>query len=237
MKRACLPMLLLATAAVAGDVRFSPTFTLEDFADLGEALGDALAFPNLTTAKPSGIAGFEAMAVAGGLRVAEGERWLAHAFSRGTTLGIFPAPRLLVRKGLPARLDVGVQVGELAGERFAGGELRWSLYSGGVILPAVALSGSYTQLAVEELESRVGELKLVVSKGFAVVAPYAGVGVRRQRTEAFFGDPHPFWRRVEGNRALAFAGLVIHPFPAVRVVAEVKQAFVTSYYLAFGVGL
>lgn len=237
MKRTWLVFLLFAAVAAAGEVHFSPNFSPAELADLGEALGDALAFPNLTTAKPLGIVGFEAMAVAGGLRVAEKEPWLAQAFTKGTTLGVFPAPRLLVRKGLPARLDLGAQVGEVAGERFAGGELRWSLFPGGVVLPAIGLSGSYSQLAMQVLESRVAELKLVVSKGFVLLAPYTGVGLRRQRTEAFFGDPNPVCHQVEGERAVAFAGLVLHPFPAVRVLAEVKRGFLTSFYLALGVGL
>jgi hypothetical protein len=242
MRGAFLLVALLASSLSAGQLRFSPEFQEAELASLGEALADLLAFPNLTTAKPSGLAGFQVLGVVGGLRVAGSEKWFAHAFTGGRTLGLLPAGRLVARKGLPASLDVGVQVGTLAGERFWGGELRWALFKGGVILPAVGVAGSYGELSHPILNVRMGEVKVVVSKGFLLVSPYAGLGLRRQQTKGYFadailGEALPRWHRVEGDRGMAFVGAVFHPLPLLQLVAEVKRGFSTTYFLGLGVGL
>lgn len=237
MKRAWLLLLCFASSGFAGGFAFDPRFTPHDLSHLGEAMALLLAFPNLTTAAPSGIAGFEMMGVASGLPVHSRERWYRYAVDANRTLGLLPVFRLVARKGLPWNLDVGVQYGKFADEPFWGGEIRWSLYEGGVILPAVALSGSYSGLSTGAVDFRVGELKLVVSKGFLVLAPYAGVGVRRQEIEAFFGDPSPSWHKADGDRVVVLAGVVVHPLPLLRVVAEAQRGAFTSYFVAVGVGL
>lgn len=237
MKRAFALLLVLASPVLAGGFSFSPQFTPSDLDDLGQALAELLAFPNLTTAAPSGVAGFEAMVVGGGLPVSSDERWFRYGVDTRRTLGLVPAPRVVARKGLPWNLDVGAQYGEFAAEPFWGGELRWSLYEGGVILPALALSGSYTWLSRGDVDFRVGEVKLLASKGFVILAPYAGVGVRRATIDAFFGDPAPRWHSAEGEQAVVLAGIVVHPLPLIRVVAEARRGAFTSYFVAFGVGL
>lgn len=237
MKRALVLLLCFAGSAFAGGFSFDPRFTPQDLNQLGEAMAEVLAYPNLTTAAPSGIAGFELMGVASGLPVGSRERWYRYAVDANRTLGLLPAYRVVARKGLPWDLDVGVQYGEFAGEPFWGGEVRWSLLEGGAILPAIGLSASWTWLSHRQVDFRVGELKLVASKGFLVLAPYAGVGVRRQEIEAFFGDPSPRWHRAEGDRVVALAGVVVHPLPLVRVVAEARRGAFTSYFVALGVGL
>ncbi len=236
--RKALPWLLcLSSAAGAAELRLSPQLSPAELATLAEALADALAFPNLTTAKPSGLAGFEVMVVAGGVTVDEDQGWYAHAFSGSTTLGFLPAPRVVARKGLPRKLDVGLELGQFADQRFWGGEVRLSLYSGGTLTPALAAVASYDRLDHPVVHLRVGEVKLVVSKGFLVAAPYLGVGWRRQETQARFGEPVARWRGVEGERGVFYVGAVVHPIPLLRLVAEVRQGFRTSYFLAVGVGL
>ncbi|GBC79815.1 hypothetical protein HRbin09_01041 [bacterium HR09] len=237
MKRLLALLFLFASRVLAGGFSFDPQFTPQQLSDLGEAMAELLAFPNLTTAAPSGVAGFEVMGVAGGLSVSSRERWYRYAVDEKTTLGLLPAYRVVARKGLPWNLDVGAQYGQFAGEPFWGGELRWSLFEGGVILPALGLSGSWTWFSHPQVDFRVGELKLVASKGFVLLAPYAGVGVRHQEIEAFFGDPAPRWHRAQGDRTVVLAGVVIHPLPLLRVVAEARRGAFTSYFVALGVGL
>lgn len=237
MWRAFAWLLALAGPVFAGGISFSPQFTPSDLRHLGLAMAELLTFPNLTTAAPSGVAGFEVVAAVGGLPVKASERWYRYGMETDRILGLLATPRIVARKGLPRRLDVGVQYGQLAGEPFWGGELRWSLSEGGVILPALALSGSYTWLSRSRVDFRVAEVRVVASKGFVIVAPYAGVGVRRHQVEGFFGDPAPRWHSAEAQRVGVLAGVVIHPAPLVRVVAEARRGTWTSYFVAFGVGL
>ncbi len=237
MKRVFGIFLLVASASFAGGFSFAPQLTPADLEDLGDAMGELLAFPQLTTAAPSGVAGFELMAVAGGLRASSHDRWYRYGVDQGRTLGLLVAPRVVARKGLPWKLDVGAQYGTFAGEVFWGGEVKRSLVEGGAVLPAVSVALSLTRLSGEGVDFWVSDARLVASKGFVVVAPYAGVGWRRQRVEAFFGDPAPRWHKAESDRAEALAGLVEHPLPAVRVVAEARRGAFSSFFVGLGVGL
>lgn len=236
MKTAALALFLTAASAFAGEISFSRDFTSAHLRKLAQALGDALAFPNLTSARSSGLLGFEIMGVLGGAQVSEGESWRRTSRGFDNTLGLLPAPRILLRKGLP-KVDLGFQVGELAGERFLGGEVRWTISQGKVVLPAMAVVASFTRLNQEVLDFRLGELKLVISKGFVFLTPFVGAGVQRYKAEALFGETVLSWHEANGEGASGFVGVVFHPLPAFRIVAEAKRGFSTSYFVGFGVGL
>lgn len=237
MRKVALAFFLIAGSLFAGEISFSPGFTNAHFRQLASALGDALAFPNLTSARWSGLLGFEIMGVLGGVQVSEEESWRRNSQGFENTLGVLPAPRILLRKGLPGRIGIGLQVGELAGERFLGGEARWTVFRGKVVLPAMAVVASFTRLHQEVLDFRLGELKLVVSKGFVLLTPFVGVGAQRYKAEALFGETALFWHEANGGKPTAFAGVVFHPLPALRIVAEAKKGFSSSYFVGFGVGL
>lgn len=237
MKTTALAFFLTAGTLFAGEISFSPDFTSAHLRQLAQALGDALAFPNLTSARASGLLGFEIMGVLGGTQVSEGESWRRNSRGLGNTLGLLAAPRILLRKGLPGRVDIGLQVGELAGERFFGGEARWALFQGNVALPAAAVVASFTRLDHEVLNFRLAELKFLISKGFLVLTPFAGVGVQRYKAEALFGKTVPSWHEAKSEGAVGFAGMVVRPLPAFRIVVEAKKGFSTSYFVGFGVGL
>lgn len=237
MKRMALALFLTAGNVFAGEISFSPNFTVAHLRQLARALGDALAFPNLTSAGSSGLLGFEIVGVLGGAQVSEGESWRRNSRGLDNTFGLLAAPRILLRKGLPKRVDLGLQVGELAGERFFGGELRWSIFGGRVVLPAMAVVASFTRFNQEVLDFRLGELKLLISKGFVFMTPFVGLGVQRYKAEALFGGTMLSWHEATGQGAAALAGVVFRPLPAFRIVAEAKKGFSTSYFVGFGVGL
>ena len=54
---------------------------------------------------------------------------------------------------------------------------RYAILQGGVAEPALGLRGTYSKLSgVNELDFHTTGLELLVSKGFAIFTPYAGVG-------------------------------------------------------------
>ncbi|MCX7895414.1 MAG: hypothetical protein N2447_05625, partial [Thermoanaerobaculum sp.] len=173
----------------------------------------------------------------GGVRVSAREGWYRYALEQERWLGVLSASRVVVRKGLLAGVTLGAQYGRFAGEPFWGGEVRWSLYPGGTLLPAVALGAGYSWLANSLVDFGVGEVRLVLSKGFVLLTPYAGLGVRHQRLEAKFGEPVPRWHQTEGSRAVVTAGVVMYPLPLVRLVAEARKGFATTFAVAVGVAL
>jgi hypothetical protein len=61
--------------------------------------------------------------------------------------------------------------------RLAGGELRWSFVSGSTVWPAIGVRGAFTKLAgVDQLDFTTKSVDLSISKGFAFVTPYGGIG-------------------------------------------------------------
>ena len=226
---------MAAAGARAGDIRFGTGFSPGDLSTMVDVVSDAVVFPNLGPAEPTGLVGFEVLAAAGGPRADTGSHWWKNGVSGDTTLGVLNGSRIIVRKGLPLRFDVGVQSGEVLGQRFWGVEGRWALLEGGVVSPALALRASHSWLD-GPLDLKVDEAQLVLSKGFAMLTPYAAVGYRRGEGRATIGDLVARRYAVTESRATAAAGVRLG-LPVFRVVAEVRRGAETGYFIGVGVGL
>ncbi len=239
--RRVLPMALLAAllagSAGAGGFSFSTSFTPGDFRDLADAFGDAVSFPNLGTAASAGVAGFEVIAAAGGPQVDTGAHWWRNGVDARTFGGVLTGYRGIVRKGLPWHLDVGAQVGRVAGEQMWGGELRWGIWDGGILAPAVALRLAYSRLGGSAVALDVSEAQFVVSKGFPIVSPFAAAGFRRTVAAADFGDPVPVHHRVDAGRWTGAVGAKFTLLPLFHLLAEARRGSTTSFFVGAGVGL
>lgn len=241
MRRLCsglcvVPLVLTAGLAHAGGFSFGPQFTENDLKGLAGAIGDVVTFPNLGTAAATGLTGLEVLAAAGGPQVDTGSSWWRYVDGR-TVGGVLYGHRVIVRKGLPLNLDVGAQFGQVAGERFWGGEVRWAVLEGGTVSPALALRASYSQLTGAPFDLDVAEAQLIISKGFLVVAPYGAIGYRRVFARANFGEPVAAAHSADSNRGTLTAGVRVTLFPLVRLIGEVRQSSKTSFFFGVGVGL
>ncbi len=238
MRRLCCCVLicLAAPSASAGDLVLAPGFSPGDLADLAAVIADAITFPQLAEAAPLGLTGFHVVVAAGGPEVATRADWWNSAMKDRVVGNVLIAPRALLRKGLPMRLDVGVQVGKVFGLTFWGGEAAWGLMEGGALLPAVGLAGSYCRLEDSPVALEIGEARLTVSKGFAVITPFASLGLRRERTSAELDVPFAGVFTVEDERVTGAAGVVVG-VPPLRFVAEVRRAAATGFFVGVGVGL
>jgi len=97
-------------------------------------------------------------------------------------------PTIRVHKGLPAGFDLGLTYAAIPGSniRYTGGELRYAILEGGTASPAIAVRGSLTKLSgVDQLAFDTQGIDISISKGFAFITPYAGIG--RVWVES---DPH-----------------------------------------------
>jgi hypothetical protein len=175
LKLACIASLLVSLPVAAGDVNIQ-TLNQTEFRALSEDLGAALSYKPLTPAAPLGITGFD-MGIAATVTKLDNSAVLAKA-GAGTRTSVV-APTLRLNKGLPFDIDVGAMYGGIPGTniRLVGGEVRYALVSGGTATPAIGLRGSYTKLTgVDQLELNTKGVDLSISKGFAMITPYAGVG-------------------------------------------------------------
>ena len=90
-----------------------------------------------------------------------------------------PIAKLHVHKGLPFNFDVGAFLSTAPDSniKLMGAELRYAFIEGGVTMPAIALRGTYTRLSgVDQLDFDTRGVELTISKGFAMLTPYAGIG-------------------------------------------------------------
>ncbi len=228
---------LSAAPALAGGPVFGTGFTAADLDALTEAIGDVVAFPNLSTAAPGGVAGFQLLAAAGGPEVDTSAHWWSYVPHANRIGGVLFGQRVIARKGLPSNLDVGVQVGRVFGEQFWGADARWAFVESGVLSPAVALRASYSRLTGSFVDSfQVGEVQLVASKGFPLVSPYGAVGYRRASARATFGDPAPADHSATASGVTGALGIRVTVFPFLHVFGEVRRSTRTGVFVGAGVG-
>ena len=232
----CLLIAVVAAPAWGGGFTLLPGFNTADLADLADAVADGITFPNLGGAAPSGISGFAAQVAVGGPQVDTGSGWWRRGVDSRAVAGTFVGLRGIARFALPGHLQLGGQVGQLAGERFWGGEVRWELVDGGVISPSVGVRGSYSKLSADALAVEMGELQLVVSKGFAVATPYAAIGGRRVQANANFGAPIAAPHEFRRDKFSAAVGVRMALAP-LSLMGEVRQGARLGVFVGVGIGL
>jgi len=153
------------------------SITQPEFRSLSEDLGAALSYKPLVPAEPLGITGFD-IGIEASVTDLRSPQILEQATSHDVP-EVLPLARLHAHKGLPFGIDVGLSysaVPDLDIELW-GGELRYAILKGGVATPALALRASFTSLkGVDQLDFDTRAVDLSLSKGFALLTPYAGVG-------------------------------------------------------------
>ncbi|MGJ4748838.1 hypothetical protein ACQV5M_20925, partial [Leptospira sp. SA-E8] len=144
-------LLGIAVAARAGEI---------------EDLGAAVSYKPQQPAEAQGITGFDI-----GVATTQSQ------MNSGDDVTV---TRLNLHKGLPFGIDVGAFFGTAyrgdEDDRLSGFELRYALLQGGVATPAIGLRGAYTSLDNDDLDLATKSLDISISKGFALLTPYAGIG-------------------------------------------------------------
>ena len=148
-----------------------------EFRRLSSDLAGVLSYKGVVPAEPLGLAGFDI-----GVEVTSTSLRYPAAWERassGSVSSTVYVPKVHLHKGLPGGVDIGAFYSSVSNSDIElwGAELRHALIPGGVTMPAVGLRGSYTQLrGVEQLDFTTYGAELTVSKGFAFITPYAGIG-------------------------------------------------------------
>lgn len=180
MKRMIAAAVLAATSAgvqAGGDIDMLGDLAQSEFRLLSEDLGAALSYKALAPAEPLGITGFDI-----GIEATATDMEHSALFdkaSSGSGFSTLPVAKLHVHKGLPFNFDVGAFLSTAPDSniRLFGAELRYAFLEGGVAMPAIAVRGTYTRLSgVDQLDFDTRGLELTISKGFAMLTPYAGIG-------------------------------------------------------------
>jgi hypothetical protein len=138
----------------------------DDFHKISQDLGAALSYKPLSPAEPLGLFGFD-LGIAGTDTKIKNTDSFNNAGVGNISDIVVPSARFNL--GLPFGVDVGVMAGAAPSTnvRLYGGEVKWAFIKGSTTMPAVAIRASYTQL---------GGVDQLISKGFALFTPYAGIG-------------------------------------------------------------
>jgi hypothetical protein len=157
-----------------------------EFKLLSQDLAATFADKPLAPASGLGLIGFDVSATAGTTSV-ESADTLKKAANGHSVPSSLPTVGVRAEKGLPFDIDLGVGYTVVPGTSASAtsGDVKWAFWGGGLVMPAVATRVFYTQvngLGDMSLSSR--GIELSISKGFAMVTPYAGVGVVASKSSA-----------------------------------------------------
>ncbi|HLF87840.1 MAG TPA: hypothetical protein VI451_02765 [Anaerolineales bacterium] len=148
------------------------------FENLSRQVGLAISYTPLAPAAPLGLLGFDIGVEATAVNIDADENfWNDAVGEKPPSFLIFP--KVHAQKGLPLGFDVGLVYAKAPGTNIGlvGGELKWAVLKGTLVTPAVAIRGDYTKLVgVDDIEMSVYGADISISKGFAFVTPYAGIG-------------------------------------------------------------
>lgn len=156
----------------------------EQFASIARNLSAATHYKSISPAEGLGLLGFDVGVEISSTDI-DGDLFdqASDGDFKGSELII---PRLHAHKGLPFGLDVGASYTSVPDTEFSifGGEVRYSVLTGGILSPAVGVRATYSQLdGASDFDLKSTGLELTISKGFLMVTPYAGAGIVRSTAD------------------------------------------------------
>jgi hypothetical protein len=228
-------MVLMPPRATAVDFEIPPGFTQAQFDAMAEDAGLAVSYAAAAPAEPLGFPHFDVGVEATATKINPNDAHWSAVFN-GDAPSYLLVPKLRARMGLPFGIDIGAIYSTIPYVKagLLGGEVKWAAYKGSVVMPAIALRGTYTTtLNVDELKMETYSADISISKGFLVFTPYAGVGqvwVKAEEKSALVTlSPERF------SKTRGFVGLQIG-IPLIRFVLEGAFSTVQSYTARLSVG-
>lgn len=186
------------------------------------------------SAKPLGTLGFDIWVDASAAPDFEGE--VGAALDDGLPGDALTIYRVGARKGLPFDIDLGASYGQALDSdlKLFAGEISWAILDGGVATPAVGLRGVYSRTSGSDVYDldQVG-LEVEISKGFAVLTPFAGAGVVRSEStfERFGGE-----LSVDSTDTVLYGGVIINLLIP-KIILEVEQGEILQGAVRISFGL
>lgn len=225
----------LSSHAAASDIDNIASLAQSSFKALVEDLGTAIAYRSMGPAEPLGITGFDLGVEVTSTELPNFSKW-ASAVSSGDSLNDLVLPKVHLVKGLPFNINVGAfYVGSSnSNVKITGGELSYAILKGGVAKPAISVRGAFSKLSgVDELELDTQIYELSISKGFAMLTPYAGIG-KVKISGSFKGTPAGLFSDEDITATRTFVGLNMN-FGLFNMVLDTdKTGDATSYGFKLG---
>ncbi len=234
-----LMVLVLSLSAVPAMAKITFDFTgmnQDQFKKLSTDLGLAVSYVPLAPAEPLGskvLPGIDIGIEATVIKIDKNAPYWQNAV---TNPGDLPSnlifPKFHAQVGLPVvPIDLGFVYANVPGTdiKFVGGEIKWAILRGSTLTPAIAIRGAYTKVSgVDVLDMDTKSLDLSISKGFAILTPYAGIGevwITSKPTQPAIGLTKEDLTETKG-----FVGLKLS-MGLINIVGEADFAKVNEYSL------
>lgn len=204
-------LLAFGSNAMAGDLDNITALAQTEFDEFSENLTAALSYKSVTPAEAlsSGVLPF---GLDIGLEVSstaiDDDNVFSTAFSGDEPSSII-IPKLHAHVGIPFGIDVGAFITSIPDTniKLSGAELRYAIVDGGTVTPAVGIRAATTSLSgVDNYNFDSRSVELTVSKGFAMLTPYGGIG----KVWADSEDTTNTLQDVEVSQSKVFAGVNIN---------------------------
>src|SRR4029077_4052205 len=92
---------------------------------------------------------------------------------------VIPLPKLNIRKGVPAGIDLGFSFIKVSVYEIYGADVQWAFFRGNVALPTLAVRASANKADLDMVHTRTYDFDVIVSKSVTVAAePYFGIGMQ-----------------------------------------------------------
>jgi len=248
MKKLALAVLLVlvmtAPAMAKIDITIPNTYTQPYFKDLSTDLGLAIAYVPMSPAEPLGglLPGFDAGVEMSVVQLDTNKAYWKLVTPPGSTKvpGTLPFPKVHVQVGLPiVPIDLGVVYATVPGTdiKYTGGEIKFAILKGGIVMPALAVRGAMTKLSgIDVIDLSTKSLDLSVSKGFLMLTPYAGIGkvwIDSTPKGTIATSLNLKSESISENKY--FAGLKFSLLPILNIVAEADFSKIKEYSLRLNV--
>jgi len=234
-----LPLLLLfhiqTASAAEVEINIPAGVNASTFSSFSEEIGLAISYLPMAPAEPLGILGWDLGIEISAVDIDE-DLWGPFTTSSSKPPSFVPFPKIHLQKGLPLSFDIGIVYSEVPSSniKMFGGEIKWAFISGNLALPAIAIRGSYTTLSgVPGFDLQTFGADISISKGFALLTPYAGYGQvwidsKETITTTQFNE--------KISRSKPFVGVKASILPIVNLVFEADFGPVPIYTARLNVG-
>lgn len=232
-----LLFVFLASFVLAKDIEFTDsTLTQGEFESFTKELGVALSFNPMSPAEPLGITGFDIGAELVITDISDNKKYWKALIDDNDPYSYVPVPRLHVQKGLPFNIDVGAMYSAVPDSNIKlwGLELKYAILKGSATTPALSVRGSFSRLeGVDELDISTQSGDILISKGFMMLTPYAGLSALRVNASensnlVNFEDVHEVIYR-------GLAGVQFSPIPLFVINLEASIGEVNQYGVKAGI--
>ncbi len=219
--------------AAGNDIAFA-VLNQNDFDSFIDEIGTAIAYNPVSPAEPLGTLGFEVGLAISTVKI-DSAIW-DKVVADGSAPSTLPIPRVMARKGLPFGFDIGASIISVPGSNVSvtGIEVRKAILEGSMATPAVTVLAHGSKLSgVSDVDITTYGIDVGISKGFAMLTPYAGAGQvwvkGSEKSGLNLADR-------SNSETRSYVGIKVGFLPFMNLVAQADVANVNSYSLRLNVG-